>query len=679
MTTTLPNLDAESFGMHDHFLPGAPAGSYKLQINARMNARDTGETFHHEENSLEFIVDAPRFSLLAREEIRACSPPHGENVEDLNTLPHIVLNHRSLPWERTLRPQTNETSPLPWMALILLTQDEIQADGARVIDILGREISQNGGPSLDIDSAESESTIKVIDISATLFRAVCPNFDDLPLLAHVRRVNMDDKSSGPAGQSSDFAILTSNRFVQQGTNFVFLISLEGWSDWLSEKNGATNNGRMRIVILHSWNFTSATEGTSFATCVKKLNVDVFADNASRATCPDPALQSLLDRGYMALAYQPDGAEKTAAWYRGPCSPVAEASFGADDLPFDSADTAMTLDENTGMLDISYSAAFQLGRLLALGSPSFGAALRRWNHNKQLDLLSSGDQTSPPQTLLDEMAQYLVSHVLAKKQEDASLTDIGTVSNWFVQLRQLQMVPFRYLVPGPGFLPPESLRLFYLDENWLDALTDGAFSLSAATSTGPWFARSTRGMLRQTVRRLLAAQRVAMGRLALDENTRLAGFLLRSKLLGIFPGLEIECFETNASSTPPQSRKLDLVRMDHLDSDLLLVLVAGVPDQIRFRLPRESLTYSHDAVGLRPRITRAEHGDIGARNPNIAPIVIKDYIRPNPFVGGVLDIRKLQDMLEGPNDTSSARFALHWLNGPDDVTICWEHAQEGSSS
>ncbi len=47
-----------------------------------------------------------------------------------------------------------------------------------------------------------------------------------------------------------------------------------------------------------------------------------------------------------------------------------------------------------------------------------------------------------------------------------------------RLRMLQGVPFNNLVPDVALLPHESIRFFYLDRAWTDALVQGA--LSAAT-------------------------------------------------------------------------------------------------------------------------------------------------------------------------------------------------------
>ena len=49
--------------------------------------------------------------------------------------------------------------------------------------------------------------------------------------------------------------------------------------------------------------------------------------------------------------------------------------------------------------------------------------------------------------------------------------------WIARLVLLYPVPFHYLVPHQSLLPSESMRFFHLDDNWVDALVDGAFSIA----------------------------------------------------------------------------------------------------------------------------------------------------------------------------------------------------------
>ena len=49
-------------------------------------------------------------------------------------------------------------------------------------------------------------------------------------------------------------------------------------------------------------------------------------------------------------------------------------------------------------------------------------------------------------------------------------------NWLIKLKLLVGVPFHYLVPDREFLPPETIRFFHVDPNWINAMTDGALSI-----------------------------------------------------------------------------------------------------------------------------------------------------------------------------------------------------------
>ena len=54
-------------------------------------------------------------------------------------------------------------------------------------------------------------------------------------------------------------------------------------------------------------------------------------------------------------------------------------------------------------------------------------------------------------------------------------------NWLVRLRLLEGVPFANLVADSELLPAESIRWFYLDRRWSDAIVQGALSVGTANS------------------------------------------------------------------------------------------------------------------------------------------------------------------------------------------------------
>ena len=78
---------------------------------------------------------------------------------------------------------------------------------------------------------------------------------------------------------------------------------------------------------------------------------------------------------MVLAHQTRRGESARAWYRGPLTPREVARRPAT-LPFAVADQARRV-ASDGVEDLSEAAAFEIGRLLALASTRFVAALRKW--------------------------------------------------------------------------------------------------------------------------------------------------------------------------------------------------------------------------------------------------------------------------------------------------------------
>ena len=52
----------------------------------------------------------------------------------------------------------------------------------------------------------------------------------------------------------------------------------------------------------------------------------------------------------------------------------------------------------------------------------------------------------------------------------------SVLDWIAKTWLLYDVPFQYLVPDERFLPMESVRFFHLDQNWIEAMVEGALSI-----------------------------------------------------------------------------------------------------------------------------------------------------------------------------------------------------------
>ena len=170
-----------------------------------------------------------------------------------------------------------------------------------------------------------------------------------------------------------------------------------------------------------------------------------------------------------------------SFYRSPFSPLpvppAQVAY------YSGPDAAAAYDPQTGLFDVSYAAAWQLGQLLALQSASIASALYQWKRAVTRQQAVAAEDALLTRRLAGTQA---FPSVLGPRSAAAAATPPGLpddVVTWFGSLAGLHGVPFSYLVPDERMLPPESIRFFHLDPNWIDALIDGAFSIGRAAASG----------------------------------------------------------------------------------------------------------------------------------------------------------------------------------------------------
>lgn len=381
-----------------------------------------------------FSVDAPRFTLNPAD-MHSVYPPANENGSFDNALPHVVFTRRTLPWERTLDgipPQFGDPFP-PWMGLLLLQEDELQAIDTRgqvksmpvfsatedsllrpaAKEVLAPNVGQNGpgaksDPDFEFQQIRSQSwqvekwryengkkSCLTVDLPSRLFKAVSPRDVDLPYLAHVRQVDTGNKEVLGINDKGWFSLVMGNRLPQANQiHRVFLVSLEGLQDRLKESWVATPNEKVRLAVLGAWSFT-CEKSNDFKATMDRLN---FGKNVpgpnSRSELPESGLRlaftqyndtstnaedvvnAAYARGYTAFDHSMRHGEKTVSWYRGPMVPLNYAKPQQIQEPVAASDELLRYDPDTGLFDATYAAAWQLGRLLALQNQGFALALDR---------------------------------------------------------------------------------------------------------------------------------------------------------------------------------------------------------------------------------------------------------------------------------------------------------------
>jgi hypothetical protein len=377
-------------------------GRYQISVEQRLGLKDPGilsadPVFTQKQI---FNVAGRRFSL-GPEDVHAVYPPaHQEGFFD-QTVPHVVLRKRALPWERSVGTDANQ-NPLPWLALLLFHGAEAPAVQTLALsDVVGRSSTPDANgllrpkiPSLSSDDPNERAM--VIDVPAATFQAIAPTIADLPFLAHIRQVNTGDKELLGLDADGFFSVILGNRLPIAGAvNTAHLVSLEGWTDFLKVTASTAPRTALpaaaqsvRMVTVANWNFTAKPGRGNFHALVSQLSAGSLkvprqvstAGAAGESRDLINLANAALDRGYVPLAYDLRNGERSAAWFRGPLVPKPAPRVKRD--PFPSAEAALIYDPRTGMFDVSYAVAWQVGRLLGLSDAQFAASLARWRQAGQ---------------------------------------------------------------------------------------------------------------------------------------------------------------------------------------------------------------------------------------------------------------------------------------------------------
>lgn len=412
-------IQAEDIRFYDHFTPPLPAGSYTLfarQTVGGVAESNQGRSPSYETPSQSLVVSAPRFALPATEVFERYPPAHHQGPF-ADHLAHVVLTRRTFPWSRSpvdlaATPEATPVAPgTPWVALLTFRADEIQtaptsgspASSAPVARPVIRPVADLVAPvdgvltpRIAVTDAEKSDRALCIDLDYAFFRGIAPRQSELRFLAHGRQVDTDGKAVTGIDARGYFAVVTGNRALADGKEHVtVLVSLEGHWDRLPggrEATGEAGGRRIRLVVLASWSFIVDTSPGDFLALMDAIarrdgGVDLLRLPGGRTSEPpgtpdtDPAAQArqVLATGHVPLLHELRDGERTTSYYHGPCLAVpltVETGTG----PFHYSDGAIRYDPTFGTFDLSYAAAFQVGRLLALSDGAFAASLVRWRND-----------------------------------------------------------------------------------------------------------------------------------------------------------------------------------------------------------------------------------------------------------------------------------------------------------
>ena len=255
----------------------------------------------------------------------------------------------------------------------------------------------------------------------------------------------------------------------------------------------------------------------------------------------------------------------------------------------------------------FAAAFELGRLLALQDRAFTAAIARHRVRVAQELLARR-QRARRAALFDEETPP------ARDAFEPPPEAVG----FFARALLLYGVPFGYLVPDARLLPAESVRWFYLDPGWINALLQGAVAVGrgAAAPIDPGGHAQLRyeimllhGLLDDAMEAAptVRAAGPVDGEPARPAKVRwpITGVLIRSRVVKGWQGLEVRAFsrrgdegtadtptEPQPQSAPRASATVPLapLRIDRLAPDVMLALFDGEIVDLSLKQPAEGLHF-----------------------------------------------------------------------------------------
>jgi hypothetical protein len=370
--------------LYDAVLPPLEDGVYNLHVQTTV----TGGQFDLPATDAYFSIEGPRFALPASE-VAAVHPPRNAQGSFDEVLPHIVLGRRTLPWERELDPHgliadpppdpdqpepRPLTGPVPWLALLVFVDDPGAGEATVITQVPLTTVVTDATVLANLGVTGTE-LVDAVEAPGPLLRRLLPTKEEASLLCHARRVNVDDRVLGAGDSDGWFAVVMANRLPVAGHRHrACLVTLEQRSDLIPVVPFRAGDAVpptpavARLVLLHSWTFTAAPARTgtgSFRELAEGLNSGLAGLGATGLTAT----------GHIPLPLHERTGDEQAVLYRGPLAPAPTAR---DPLgPYHSADQAIRVSPDAGAQDISYAAAFELGRLLAAADPRLGQELMRW--------------------------------------------------------------------------------------------------------------------------------------------------------------------------------------------------------------------------------------------------------------------------------------------------------------
>ncbi len=518
----------------DSIRPPLSQGDYRMEMKQsfpeKVGITPTGMNPSEQQYKF-FTVNGSRWSIDPLTVHSRYPPKNEQNVILDLTLPKIVFQSKTLPWERIVNEQNKQ---LPWMSLLLLREDEFNiCDYYPVAE------------STEIDSSSNSVPIKLLEIPSSLLKSIAPTSSEVELLAHGLQVNPRDKELCGSDEDGLFSVILSNRIPSEpNTKYhTFLVSLEDSINELPNENqiqyltsppvrkstmdmsarfaGAEKAARksntkpsykkaekatrksntklsykkaeknvsvkeagpvkvhvgrkVKLLVLDYWKFKTG-DGGDFESKIKNIRFRKKEEDLSMAgdlgsvydfakeleqeeSYYEPALlgndmdPDISANSYLLTDIVEDDGITRPCLYRGPCIAVP-TTHQPKQKPYENSDDARGIEPSTGFDVIHHSAAFELGRLLAMSDPNFIASMSRWRRlwNKKEAMNKYRDLTISSSPILKDFSkEHLANQTIKTLLQTSVVSQASEKYKDLVAEKVLieDSIQFEQDIPMPG--------------------------------------------------------------------------------------------------------------------------------------------------------------------------------------------------------------------------------------
>lgn len=186
------------FILHSSVVPPITAGRHELLTEQH------GLPFPVAPETTHVQVSAPRYTMPTDQILSTFPPANGEGAFG-DRLPQIVLKRRTLPWERNPAGK-KEASATPWLALVVVAEGEAELSTAAPV----ADCVTPGTELLEPSDKDVEQGL-YLNVTETVVRKIFPCEVDLPLLTHVREVDLSDTELAIGDDDGWLAVVLANR------------------------------------------------------------------------------------------------------------------------------------------------------------------------------------------------------------------------------------------------------------------------------------------------------------------------------------------------------------------------------------------------------------------------------------------------------------------------------------